>query len=198
MVGVRQAEQPADDSLVAAAQSGSARAFDLLVVRHHAAILRYLARQTGDPELAADLAQETFLDAFRSLDRLGDDRSFAVWLHRIAHHNLLAARRRQRLRRLVSLDWLLARDDEAPTALHEPDRFASSHERDLIQRALDDLSPALREALLLSSVQGFKGQEVAQILGIAPAAAHRRIGRAKEQFRQRYRALEGAGDDQHV
>ena len=109
MVGVRQAEQPADDSLVAAAQSGSARAFDLLVVRHHAAILRSLARQTGGPELAADLAQETFLDAFRSLDRLSDDRSFAVWLHRIAHHNLLAARRRQRLRRLVSLDWLLAR-----------------------------------------------------------------------------------------
>ena len=74
MVGVCQAEQLADDSLVAAAQSGSARAFDLRVVRHHAAILRYLARQTGDPELAADLAQEPFLDAFRSLDRLGDDR----------------------------------------------------------------------------------------------------------------------------
>ena len=195
MMGVCQAEQPADDSLVAAAQSGSARAFDLLVVRHHAAILRYLARQTGDPELAADLAQETFLDAFRSLDRLGDDRSFAVWLHRIARHNLLVARRRQRLRRLVSLDWLLARDDEPP-ALHLPDGIASAHERDLIQRALDDLSPALREALLLSSVQGFTGQEIARILGVAPAAAQRRIGRAKEQFRQRYRALEGAGDDQ--
>jgi len=102
MVGVCQAEQSADDSLVAAAQNGSARAFDLLVVRHHAAILRYLARQTGDSELAADLAQETFLDAFRSLDRLGDDRSFAVWLHRIARHNLLMAWRRQRLRRAHS------------------------------------------------------------------------------------------------
>ena len=198
MVGVRQAEQPADDSLVAAAQSGSARAFDLLVVRHHAPILRYLARQTGDPELAADLAQETFLDAFRSLDRLGDDRSFAVWLHRIARHNLLAARRWQRLRRLASLEWLLARDETDSPALHQLDHFASSHERDLIQRALDALNPALREALLLSSVQGFNGQEVAQILGITPAAARQRIGRAKEQFRQHYRALEGAGDDQHV
>ena len=67
MVGVCQAEQLADDWLVAVAQGGSARAFDLLVVRHHAAILRYLA-------------QVPFLHAFRTLDRLGDDRGFAVWL----------------------------------------------------------------------------------------------------------------------
>jgi RNA polymerase sigma-70 factor (ECF subfamily) len=98
MVGVRQAEQPADDSLVEAAQSGSARAFDLLVVRHHAPILRYLARQTGDPELAADLAQETFLDAFRSLDQLVADYGCAVRRHRSARHNLPAAPAWRRLR----------------------------------------------------------------------------------------------------
>lgn len=62
-------------------------------------------------------------------------------------------------------------------------------ERDAIQRALDALDPALREALLLHSLAACTAPEVARILGISRAAAERRISRAKLQFRDRYRAV---------
>lgn len=184
-----------EGTLVAAARTGSGRAFALLVARHHPALLRHLGRQTGDPELAADLAQETLLDAWRSLDRLPEDASFAAWLHRIARHNLLAAQRRRRLRRFLSLERLLAGPGPPPPALRRPDCQAAVAERDLVQRVLDELSPALREALLLSSLAGFRTAEVARLLGIAPAAARQRIARAKAQFDARHRALSGGDAD---
>ncbi len=187
-----------DHDLVAATRTGSAAAFGVLAERHYAAVLGYLAYQTGDPDLAADLAQETFLAAFRSLQHLRDDCSFAAWLYQIARTQLRMHRRRDRLRRLVSLDWLAGRADAAELALPRADTTAESAERELIERALAGLSPALREALLLHSAWGFPANEVALILGIGPAAARQRIGRAKEQFRLRYRALGGGDDDATV
>src|SRR5688500_5974137 len=74
----------ADQELVIVVRGGDVEAFACLVDRHHGPLLRHLAWRTGDRELAADLAQEAFLDAFRHLDRLPADRSFAAWLYRIA------------------------------------------------------------------------------------------------------------------
>ena len=194
------ADQPevADHDLVAATRTGSAAAFGVLVERHYAAVLGYLAYQTGDPNLAADLAQETFLAAFHRLHHLRDDCSFATWLYQIARNQLRMHWRRGRLRRLVSLEWLTGRVDAAESALQCADASAESEERELIERALAALSPALREALVLHSGWGFRSDEVALILGIGPAAARQRIGRAKEQFRLRYRALGGGDDDASV
>lgn len=175
-----------DLALVADAQTGSVRAFELLFERYQAPLLRYLTRATGDPELAADLAQETFLDAFRDLDRFADDRPFAAWLYAVAHNNLRTALRLRRLRRTVSLDRLLERAGEVFPALRRPDVAVAADERDAIQVALDRLSPALREALLLSTLWGFPSAEVGRILGITPAAARQRICRAKEAFDKHY------------
>lgn len=186
-----------DAVLVAAARHGSRPAFDALIDRHYPPILRTLLRHTGDRDLSADLAQDTFLDAFRNLRRLEDDRTFALWLYAIARNNLRAALRRQRLRQALSLDWLLGRvaagHDLASVgaALGRPDSSGECQERDHIQRVLDGMSPALREPLLLSSVMGYTGEEIAQILGITPAAVRQRIGRAKAQFKERYGAMGG-------
>lgn len=157
-----------------------------LVERFHSPLLRFLSRQTGDPELAADLAQETFLAAFRSFDGLVDERAVAGWLFAIARNQLRMEWRRRRIRRLISLDWLLTRNDPAPHAPLVPDEAEPSAERDAIQRILDQLNPALREALLLHSLCGFTGGEVAHILGISPDAARKRILRAEAAFRDRY------------
>ena len=94
-----------DHTLVTAARGGSAEAFARLYQRHAPALLRLLTRQTGDRELAADLVQETFLDAWRSMDRLATEQSFALWLSAIARNNRRAAERRARLRRFVPLEW---------------------------------------------------------------------------------------------
>lgn len=188
------------DATVAArvdVDTGSRAAFDILVDRYHASLLRYLTRQTGNPELAADLTQETFLAAFRCLDQLAADDAFAGWLYGIARNQLRMEWRRRRLRRLVSLDWLPPLREGDNAALRLPDASRPCEERDRIQRALDRLSSAQREALLLHSLGGFTGEEVARILGISPAAARKRISRAAADFRRQY-GDEAERDDSDV
>ena len=188
---------PGDQQIVAASRAGTVGAFATLVDRHHAPLLRYLTRQTGDAELAADLAQETFLAAFRSLGQLTDDGSFAAWLYGIARNRLRMEWRRRRLRRVVSLDWLPSGVEAVIPALRRPDVSRSYADRDVIQRALDTLSPPLREALLLHDLGGFGGEEVARILGISPAAARKRIVRAEAAFRRAHDAEHGMDGDDH-
>lgn len=175
-----------DQDLVNAVRAGDVAAFTILVDRHHATLLRYLLRQTGDPELAADLAQETFLDAFHHLDLLDRDRPFIAWLLGIARNTVRMEYRRRRLQRFVSLDWLSEPVVSMFPALQQADQNVACDERDAIQRALDELNPSLREALLLHGLGGCTAPEVARILDISPAAAERRISRAKLQFRDRY------------
>jgi RNA polymerase sigma-70 factor (ECF subfamily) len=170
--------------------AGEVARFATLVDRHHAGLLRFLRRQTGDPDLAADLAQETFLAAFRCRHQLRDEAAFPAWLLGIARNQVRMEWRRRGLRRFVSLDWLSPGVEAVLPGLRRPDATRACHERDGIQRALDAMSPALREALLLHGLCGFSGGEVAAILGISPEAARKRIVRAEAEFRRRY----GRGD----
>jgi RNA polymerase sigma-70 factor (ECF subfamily) len=177
-----------DRALVGIVRNGEVTVFGVLVDRYYASLVRHLTYRTGDPELAADLAQDAFLDAFRHLDRFREERPFAAWLYRIAQNRLRMALRRRRLRQFVSLDWRPLSIAANPV-WQQPDATGPCHERDLLRQVLDGLSPLLREALLLHSLDGFSAPEVAQILGISRSAAERRISRAKEQFRERYREL---------
>ena len=178
-------------------------AFGALIDRYYAPLMRYLTRQSSDAELAADLTQATFLAAYRCRDQLAEEGAVGAWLFGIARNELRMEWRRRRLRRLVSLEWLAprvegtAREGEcrAPpgsglAALRSADASEPCAERDRIQRVLDGLSPTLREALLLHSLCGFAGGEVAAIVGVSPAAARKRIARAEAAFRERYRASE--------
>lgn len=178
-----------DHTYVVAAQTGSRQAFETLVDRYYRHIHHYLTRQVNDHELAADLTQDTFVDAFRRLDRLQDDRPFAAWLYRIARNNMLHELRKHRVRQNVSLERLHPHDHSALTDIMTGERLEACHERDLIHTVLDQLSPTLREALLLYTMWGFPGQEVARILDISAPAARQRISRAREEFCQRYQKL---------
>lgn len=174
--------------ILAPAIAGDGADFGVLVDRHYAAVLRFLSRQTGDAELAADLTQACFLDAYRSRHQLADQDAFAAWLFGIARNLLRMEWRRRKLRRLVSLDWLTERSTDILPGLSREDETASFHERDRIQQTLDELSPILREALLLHNLCGFRGGEVAEMLGISADAARKRIVRAEAEFRDRYGA----------
>jgi len=165
--------------LVHAARSGSVAAFTALVDHYYPIILAYLLRQTGDQEWANDLTQETFLDAFRALDQLPEDRSFRAWLFVVARNNLRHARRRQRLRKIVSLDWLLA--NRRRPALGQAAEGLSYAERDAVQQGLNQLSVTLREPLVLLSL-GYSLKEAAKILDISHAAARQRASRGLRQL----------------
>lgn len=181
--------QPPDHHVVDLVRTGDVAAFDVLVDRYWDPLTRHLAYRVGDPELGADLAQDAFLDAFRHLDRFDGHRPFAAWLYGIAHNRLRMHWRRQRLRQFVSLEWLTGIMHATPPALQQVDGSAAYHEQDVLFQVLADLTPPLRDALLLHSLDGFTAPEIAEILGISRAAAERRISRAKTQFRQQYREL---------
>lgn len=179
-----------DDKLAVAAVTGESGAWDELVRRHYPPLLRYLTAHLGDPESAADLAQDTFVVAFSKLGALRPDVPFVPWLYGVARHHLLPFWRRSRLLRFESLEVLL---DQGETILttRRSDELAAVEERDPIQRTLNHLTPLLRESLLLHALNGLTAQEIADQLGISLAAAEGRIGRAAAAFRRHYGTLGG-------
>lgn len=184
--------QPTDHHVVGLVRTGDVEAFEALVDRYHGPLIRHLAYRVGDPEVGVDLAQDVLLDAFRNLDRCDSQRSFAAWLYGNANHRLLMYWRRQRLRRFVSLDWLVGIGAATSTPLQQADTSSTCHEQDILFTVFAQLTPPLREALLLHSLDGFTAPEIAGILGISRSAAERRVSRAKEQFRHSYDELNSA------
>lgn len=188
----------ADDELIAAVRAGCTQSFGLLIDRYYSRIQTYLVRQTRDHHLAADLTQQTFLEAFRSCARLPDASSFPAWLYRIALNLTRHEWRRGRVRYVHSLEWVATEaglGSEVPTS---PDQTDECHERMLVQQVLAELNPALREVLLLSSLAGFRSKEIAYILTISDMAARQRISRAKQEFRLRYNILSRGNDDEEM
>lgn len=181
--------QRTDLQVIVTVRDGDVAAFEVLVDRHYATLTRHLIYRMGDRELAAELVQDTFLDAFRQLDRFDGRGPFAAWLFGIAHKRCLMHWRRQRLRGFVSLDWLPVSVAGAIPQLRQADASDAWNERDRLLPVFEKLTPPLREALLLHSLDGFTAQEVARILGISAAAAARRISRAKDAFKQAYQEL---------
>jgi len=151
-----------DEDLIAAARAGERGAADDLARRHYPAVLAALTRQLGDPEEARDVAQDTFLAAFRGLAGLRTPRLFAVWLRRIARNQAYQSWRRHA---------------QAP---------ALTREQRLVRRALERLSRADREVLLLDGVGALTGAEIAAALGVSRAAAYARLARARGRFVARY------------
>src|SRR2546423_7723535 len=92
-----------DEMLVARARRGDAAAFGEIFERYHHRIVNYLYGLVHDRELANDLAQDSFLKAYRALPRMGDDLRLAPWLYRIAGNTAFSALRRRRLIRWLPL-----------------------------------------------------------------------------------------------
>ena len=158
----------------------TARAFvEQLVQLHHAEIYAYLAHMVREPETAADLAQETFVKAYRAFDSLEDPAHARAWLYQIAGRTALDELRRRRIVRFVP--WtgesrgVAASAEE--TALQQ--RFSGE-----LERALAAIPARQRQAILLAEINELSGLELAQALGISHVAARALLTRARESLRQ--------------
>ena len=176
--------QRTDFDLIQASAEDQDDAWDEILVRYYPRILRYFFIAIGSHEEAIQLAQDTFLDAFRSVDRCGECSELGPWLFRVARNNLLPYQRRRRKILFVSLEQESesARPD---SHLQGSDLFVDHVEiNEAVTAVIEQLSPAIREPLLLSTLAGFTAGEVAEILGIRKETAERRITRAKAEFRK--------------
>ena len=166
--------------LAVTADRATARAFvERLFALHHAEIFGYLARMVRDEELAADLAQETFIKAYRAFDSLEDPERARPWLYQIASRTALDELRRRRIVRFVS--W--SGESRGTAASAEDSALHGSLSADL-ERALASIPPRQRQALLLAEIQELTGVELAAALGVSHVAARALLTRGRESLRQ--------------
>lgn len=166
-----------------------ARAFvERLFALHHGEIYTYLVRMVHDDDLAADLAQETFVKAYRAYDSLEDATSARAWLYQIANRTALDELRRRRLVRFVP--WSGESRGAAASAEEVALRGRLSAE---LERALAAIPARQRSALLLAEVHGLNGLELAEALGVSHAGARALLTRARESLRQALAVERAAG-----
>jgi RNA polymerase sigma-70 factor, ECF subfamily len=151
---------------------------EALFAQHQAEIYGFLARMVRDDDLAADLAQETFVKAFRALDRLESPERARAWLFQIASHTALDELRRRRLIRFVP--WSGESRGTAPSAEETAMRARLSGE---MARALERIPARQRAALVLAELYELTGTELAEALGVTHAAARALLSRARESLR---------------
>ena len=167
-----------DRDLIGKARCGDVDAYNALVSRWEKRVYTYLVRAVGDREDALDLAQETFLKAYRGLSRLEAVERFPQWLFRIAHNESISMHRRNRMQ----FDY-----DEEPeaTAPVMSSRALSkgSELRLAVEQALDQLTPEQREAVVLKVYQGFKFDEIAAIVGCPASTIKSRVYSGMEALR---------------
>jgi RNA polymerase sigma-70 factor, ECF subfamily len=178
------ADDDTDPLLVARAQAGDRAAFAVLVAQNQQALATYLAHLTGDHEVARDLAQETFLRAYRALGSTRPGLRLRPWLYRIATN--LAY---DHLRRRGRIAWV-------PLPLVEPDTGAADvtriEEQEIVRQAIARLGGRDRAVLLLCGLEEMSYAEAATVLGCSPEAVRKQFSRAKDRFRQAYAAIVGA------
>ena len=150
-----------------------------LYAAHHPEIYGYLSRMVRDDELAADLAQETFVKAFRAYDTLIDHDRARAWLYQIAGRTALDELRRRRIIRFVP--WTGESRGVDPSA---EDLVLDRRLHGDLERALGQIPARQRMALLLAEVQGLNGAELAEALGVSHVAARALLSRARESLRQ--------------
>ena len=173
-----------DEVLVTAAQAGDAEAIDTLIRRHQTRIFNFALALTANSADAEDLAQETFVRAFRGLRRFRGESSFRNWLYRIAAN---AARTRLGRQARQAAVWE-ARVEAGDHAGRPPAAAAAGIEkavmyRQALDRALAALPGELRAAVVLRDAEGLEYREIAAALGIPIGTVMSRIFRARRLLR---------------
>ena len=174
--------------LVTAAKAGDKAAFTRLVEATHAEMYTLAYRLTGNSEDAQDVVQEAYLRAFKGLKRFRGDAEFTSWMYRITANCANTHLSRTSRHRHDVIDEANEVTDERPG----PEaRLGSADERQVLNRALQSLSPEMRAVVVLRDVYDLPHEAIAAELGISEGAAKVRLHRARRKLRERLFPLRG-------
>ena len=179
-----------DAAAVARARTGDSDAFRSLVERHSRNVFRLAFRMTGNENDAEDIVQETFLKAYKQLNRYESRSSFGTWLFRIAANCSLDLIRSRKHRQEVAMLDDEDRDRLAalPSSDPGPDRLAVSKQvGQRVTEAMAELTAQERTAFVLRHFEGLSIEQISGMLGVGGNAAKHSIFRAVQKLR---RALE--------
>ena len=193
---------PAEKGLVEACRRGDTQAFARLVATHEGMVLNLAARLLGDAEEARDVAQEVFIQVYRTLGRFEGRSTLKTWIYSIVVNHCRNRRRwwhRRRRDRSVSLDVLRPSEEVRLYARAEatsPFEHCRRRERsERVQAALALLSFEHRSVLLLREVEGLSCEEIGQALGVPAGTVKSRLSRAREALRQKLAPMFAAGGE---
>ena len=190
----------ADALLVARAKQGEVAAFEMLVVKYQRRIERLIGRMVRDSDLVQDIAQETFIRAYRALPQFRGDSAFYTWLYRIAVNTAKKALVERKRDPLVSESSMLSADDgEEPSRVENelsdgetPEAVLATKEiAATVNAAIDALSEDLRQAIVLREIEGLSYEEIADVMNCPIGTVRSRIFRAREAIATRLRPLLG-------
>ncbi|WP_298010867.1 RNA polymerase sigma factor RpoE [Aquabacterium olei] len=188
-----------DAALVERVQRGDQRAFEMLVVKYQRRIERLIARMVRDTDLVEDIAQETFIRAYRALPNFRGESAFYTWLYRIAVNTAKKA--------IIGLQRDPVMTESALASLDEEDADGSRVENELsdgetpesvmasrqvaeaVNEAIESLSEDLRQAIVLREIEGLSYDEIAELMNCPIGTVRSRIFRARETIAQRLRPL---------
>ena len=183
-------ERAADLALIKRVQQGDRAAFDVLVIKYQAKILKLIMRYVRNPSDAMDVAQEAFIKAYRAAPSFRGDSAFYTWLYRItintAKNHLVAQSRRPPHYDLNAENaehyeiFAKLKDIDTPEAL-----TLSEEIRQTVNQAIADLPEDLRTAIILREIEGMSYQEIAHTMECPVGTVRSRIFRARESIDRR-------------
>jgi RNA polymerase sigma-70 factor, ECF subfamily len=190
----------ADALLVERAKRGEVSAFEMLVVKYQRRIERLIGRMVRDTDLVQDIAQETFIRAYRALPQFRGDSAFYTWLYRIAVNTAKKALVEKKRDPVVFEGALVSTEEgEEPSRVESVLTDGETPETVLAGRqvaatvnaAIDALSEDLRQAIVLREIEGLSYEEIADVMNCPIGTVRSRIFRAREAIAVKLRPLLG-------
>jgi RNA polymerase sigma-70 factor (ECF subfamily) len=168
---------------VVQALAGSQSAFEQIVARYQRPVISLIARMTGDRAQAEDLAQETFVKAFRSLAAFDTTRRLSSWLFRIAHNTAIDAMRRSHPKPAsIDATHRASAGPDEPATPPGPDPVERQELGRALKAALAELRSDQRAAIVLRYENGLSFDEIGTVLGIPDVTARSHVHRARKEL----------------
>ena len=186
-----------DAQLVERSVAGDQKAFELLVIKYQRRIQRLIARMVRDVDLVEDIAQETFIRAYRALAQFRGEAQFYTWLYRIAINTAKKALMDLKRNPTVSENAYKSDDDDETspvenelTSSETPDAVLASKEiAQIINAAMEALPEELREAITLREIEGLSYEEISVAMSCPVGTVRSRIFRAREAISAKVKPL---------
>lgn len=184
-----------DAELIERVRRGDKRAFDLLVLKYQRRIMRMLTRMVRNPSDIEDIAQETFIKAYRALPDFRGDSAFYTWLYRIAintarNWHVALSRRPQTTGPMENQEGETFDQIDNLTDINTPEALMASRQvADTINQALQALPDDLRTAIVLREVEGMSYDDIAQTMQCPIGTVRSRIFRAREAIAKKLRPV---------
>lgn len=174
--------------IVIAAQGGDRAAFKTLYDLYRDRIYNLIFYSIGEDLIAEDVLQIVFVKVYRGLPRFRFEATFATWIYRITINECLNQNRGRGFQQ-VPLEALLGSSEEPDSGAAADSRHAESERREIIHRAVMELTPKLRAVVVLKYLEGLSYEEIASVLECSAGTVASRLNRALRDLESRLRPL---------